>query len=194
MLEARQMAKRSKDYGASDNLRRELSARGVTIDDQTGRWRSSDGRMGVVPGSRGRNPGPTVPQAMAGAVDRKGVVSKEAAAEAANAAALGWVTTPKEAPMGLKRGGAAAQRALPEPSAARAAKQARHEKRARADPMDPSSWEGYQVPTGGWGRGLPPQGGAAPAAGGATTADAARKSNGGPLPSPGDILRMNQGG
>ena len=54
---------------------------------------------------------------------------------------------------------------------------------------------------GGWGRGLgaaqgragPAAAAAAGAAGGSAAAAAARQRSGGPLPSPGDIMRMNQG-
>ena len=70
------------------------------------------------------------------------------------------------------------------------------------DPLDPSSWEGYDVPLGGWSRGLATsQGRAAPApSGGAGAAPAgpvaavgplARPAPGKALPSPGEILRMN---
>ena len=70
------------------------------------------------------------------------------------------------------------------------------------DPLDPASWEGYDVPLGGWSRGLSAaQGrGAGATASGATSGAAATAPAHPPgkaLPSPGDILRMNaaaQGG
>ncbi len=80
---------------------------------------------------------------------------------------------------------------------------ARQMKRAAADPLDPASWEGYEVPVGGWSKGLadqPPGAGGAGARGGAqpTAASSAQPAAGGPpvrragpLPSPGDIMRMN---
>ena len=72
------------------------------------------------------------------------------------------------------------------------------------DPLDPASWEGYDVPLGGWSRGLATSQGRAAQPGEAASheATAAAGVTGGPatrpaqapgkaLPSPGDILRMN---
>ena len=54
-----------------------------------------------------------------------------------------------------------------------------------------ASWEGYDVPVGGWNRGAASSQSVEPSAS-ASTAGAVKKP-GGPLPSPGDILRMNAG-
>ena len=68
------------------------------------------------------------------------------------------------------------------------------------DPLDPSSWEGYDVPIGGWSRGLATSSGSAPPApsgeagaapAGAAVGPLARPAVGKALPSPGEILRMN---
>ena len=68
-----------------------------------------------------------------------------------------------------------------------------------ADPLDPSTWEGFDVPEGGWGAGLAQTQGRKAAAPGAPPAGppppgvAARPAAvpGKALPSPGEILRMN---
>mmetsp|Transcript_43300 Transcript_43300/g.101409 ORF Transcript_43300/g.101409 Transcript_43300/m.101409 type:complete len:98 (+) Transcript_43300:1-294(+) len=78
---------------------------------------------------------------------------------------------------------------LSAPSAGRLAKEARVAARQRHDPLDPSSWEGHQVPSGGWSRGLPQT--SAPGASGASNASQVPARPKGPLPSPGEVLRMN---
>eukprot|EP00965_Chrysotila_dentata_P197372 6178152-Pleurochrysis_carterae.AAC.1 len=88
---------------------------------------------------------------------------------------------------GSKRAAPPPRTAPVAPSASRAAKEARMAARSRADPLDPASWEGYHVPQGGWSKGLP----ADPGAAANRPAGAAPAKQKGPLPSPGEILRMN---
>ena len=69
---------------------------------------------------------------------------------------------------------------------------------SKRDPLDPASWEGYDVPAaGGWGRGLDHaqgrSGAPRPAAAATAAGAGAPHRSGGPLPSPGDIMRMNKG-
>eukprot|EP00962_Isochrysis_galbana_P045848 scaffold18198_cov51-Isochrysis_galbana.AAC.1 len=84
MAEARDLAKKNKDFGSADHLRAELTRHGIILDDRARSWRCADGRTGILPGGR---VGPTVPAALAGAVDARGRVSAAAVAAAANAAA-----------------------------------------------------------------------------------------------------------
>lgn len=58
-------------------------------------------------------------------------------------------------------------------------------------PLDPASWEGYDVPVGGWNRGTAASSSTSSnAPSGSSNTNVLKKPNG-PLPSPGDILRMN---
>ena len=176
IVEARDMAKKKKDFEAADQLRAQLTSHGVSIDDRARSWRCSDGRSGLLPGGR---VGPTVPAALAGAVDSRGRVSAAAVAAAANAAAAGWCSG--AGVTGTKRSTPSAQKALTAApmSAGRAAKEARLAARSAADPLDPSSWEGYEVPRGGW---------SGPSR---VVAGAAASGSHKGLPTPGEILRMN---
>ena len=58
------------------------------------------------------------------------------------------------------------------------------------DPLDPSSWEEYEVPEGGWSKGLAQSQGQ-PARAPQPSAAAPPRPEGKALPSPGEILRMN---
>ncbi|KAL1525441.1 hypothetical protein AB1Y20_020299 [Prymnesium parvum] len=185
---ARIQAKQSKDYATADKLLQELRSHGVSVDDQARTWSCRDGRSGAVEGGKRM---PTIAQSRMHMVDSKGRVTAEAARAAANAAATGWLTSrARDGGGAVKQSGA--QLALTNkstPSASKVARQDRMIKRAREDPLDPASWEGYEVPVGGWNRGA---GGASTSTSAAATSSAPKKP-GGPLPSPGEILRMNAG-
>jgi len=172
MVEARLAAKQSKDYAAADRLREELSRAGVTVDDRLKSWSAADGRSGILPGGR---TGPTVPAAMAAAVDTSGRVSAAAAAAAANAAAAGWGS-------GGGGGGGAKRRLPPQQQpgglvgSGRAAKEARYRARTAQDPL-----LGYELQAGGGGGG---------GRGGSSGPEPGSHKG---LPSPGEILRRNAG-
>ena len=194
------MAKGEQNYEAADRLRDDLAAKGVSVDDKARTWSCTDGRSGSFgrdAGGGGGRKGPTISAAFATSVDRHGTVDKHAAAAAANAAARGWNRTNAK-PTGyadhLKRkqltmaADAAAPPAAPMGggggSSLRAEKDARAAKRMRADPLDPAS-AGYAP-----GMDVPVPGKSTAAPGERQPSAAALSSKA--LPTPGEILRMNQ--
>ena len=54
MIEAREEARRAKDYPTSDRMREEMRAKGISIDDKTKTWRCVDGRRGTIMGPSGQ--------------------------------------------------------------------------------------------------------------------------------------------
>ena len=53
IIEARNVAKLTRDFDEADKLRNELQAKGVTVDDKAKTWRTADGRSGEILGGGG---------------------------------------------------------------------------------------------------------------------------------------------
>ena len=103
---------------------------------------------------------------------------------------------PRPSPYGRGGGGGGGRGGAAAGGAAAGGRSRAEERGARArinstrDPLDPASWDGYEVPpVGGWG-GRAAGGGKGGAPAGAASAAPAKRS--GPLPSPGEIMRMRQ--